>query len=220
MICFCFFVILSPMTLLYLIRHARTAWNSDGRMQGWADPGLDGLGRQQAQALARRLYSESFAALYSSPLARARETAEAVAAGHAMRVALDDRLRERNLGEWTGLTFEQAQARHPEVAAGDWRIHGPPGGENQAGLMGRAAAVMDEIAARHPEGTVAVFSHGGTLSAYLEHLLGVSPERSVSFSFHNTAIARVSLRQGHGQGYHVRLLSVGDDHHLNGLAGA
>ena len=207
------------MTLLYLIRHARTAWNHDGRMQGWADPGLDALGQQQAQALARRLYAESFAALYSSPLARARETAEAVAAGHHMRVRFDDRLRERNLGAWTGLTFEEARERYPEAAAGDWRLHGPPGGENQADLMARAAAAMDEIAGRHAEACVAVFSHGGTLSAYLEHLLGIDPERSVSFSFHNTAIARVSLRLGHGQGYHVRILAVGDDHHLKGLAG-
>ncbi len=205
------------MTLLYLIRHGRTAWNNDGRMQGWADPSLDARGQQQAQALAQRLYSESFAAFYSSPLARARETAEAVAAGHHMRVVYDDRLRERNLGEWTGLTFEQAKARYPAEAEDDWRIPGPPGGESQADLMARMAAVLDEVVARHREGTVGVFSHGGALSAYLEHLLGIPASRAVSFSFHNTAIARISLRHGHGQGYHVRVLSVGDDHHLQGL---
>jgi broad specificity phosphatase PhoE len=205
------------MTLFYLIRHGRTAWNDQGRMQGWADPGLDALGRQQARALARRLYSESFAAFYSSPLARARETAEAVAAGHNMPVIYDDRLRERNLGEWTGLTFAEAQARNPEQAMDDWRIPGPPGGESQAELMARMAAALDDIAARHAQGTVGVFSHGGALSAYMEHLLGIPVGRPVSFSFHNTAIARVSLRQGHGQGYHVRVLSLGDDHHLTGL---
>jgi probable phosphoglycerate mutase len=205
------------MTLLYLIRHGSTAWNRDGRMQGWADPGLDAQGRQQVQALARRLYSESFEAFYSSPQARARETAEAVAAGHNMQVVYDDRLRERNLGEWTGLTFEEARVRNPEQAVDDWRIPGPPGGESQAQLMARVSAVLDEVAARHPEGTVGVFSHGGALSAYLEHLLGIPAGRAVSFSFHNTAIARISLRLGHGQGYHVRVLAVGDDHHLNGL---
>ena len=216
---FIVFAILTAMTLLYLIRHGRTAWNNDGRMQGWADPGLDDLGRLQAQALARRLYSESFAAFYSSPLARSRETAEVVAAGHHMRVLYDDRLRERNLGEWTGLTFEAARQRNPECAEDDWRLPGPPGGESQAELMARVAACLDEVAARHPEGTVGVFSHGGALSAYLEQLLGIAPSRSVSFSFHNTAIARLSLRLGHGHGYHVRVLSVGDDQHLNGLRG-
>ncbi len=205
------------MTLLYLVRHGNTAWNRAGRMQGWADPGLDALGKRQALALAKRLYSESFEAFYSSPLARARETAEAVAAGHNMQVVYDDRLRERHLGEWTGLTFEEARARNPAEAVDDWRIPGPPGGESQAQLMARVAGALDEIAARHPEGTVGVFSHGGSLSAYLEHLLGIPSGRPVSFSFHNTAIARLSLRLGHGQGYHVRVLAVGDDHHLRGL---
>jgi broad specificity phosphatase PhoE len=205
------------MTHLYLIRHGRTTWNDQGRMQGWADPGLDMLGRRQAQALARRLYSESFAAFYSSPLARARETAEALAAGHRMPVRYDDRLRERNLGEWTGLTFDEARQRNPDLAVDDWRIHGPPGGESQTQLMARVAAAIDAMAAQHPDGTVAVVSHGGALSAYLEHLLGIPASRAVSFSFHNTAIARISLRLGHGQGYHVRVLSVGDDHHLTGL---
>ncbi len=138
-----------------------------------------------------------------------------------MPVIYDDRLRERNLGEWTGLTFEQARERNPAQAVDDWRIAGPPGGETQAQLMARVAAALDDIAARHPESTVGVFSHGGALSAYMEHLLGIAPGRPVSFSFHNTAIARISLRygrgHGHGQGYHVRVLSVGDDHHLNGL---
>lgn len=205
------------MPLLYLIRHGRTAWNDQGRMQGWADPELDALGQRQAQALARRLYSESFVAFYSSPLARARATAEAVAAGHGLVVQYDDRLRERNLGAWTGLTFEEARQRYPQQAADDWRIHGPPDGESQADLMARVSAALDAIAERHPHGTVGVFSHGGALSAYLEHLLGIPASRSVSFSFHNTAIARVSLRHGHGQGHHVRILSIGDDHHLNGL---
>jgi 2,3-bisphosphoglycerate-dependent phosphoglycerate mutase len=168
------------MTLFYLIRHGSTAWNNDGRMQGWADPGLDALGKQQARALARRLYSESFEAFYSSPQARARETAEAVAAGHNMRVGYDDRLRERNMGEWTGLTFEQAQVRNPALAGDDWRIPGPPGGESQAELMARVAAALDEIAARHPDGTVGIFSHGGALNAYLEHLLGIPAGRPVS----------------------------------------
>jgi broad specificity phosphatase PhoE len=205
------------MTLLYLIRHGRTTWNDEGRMQGWADPGLDALGRQQAQALARRLYSESFAAIHSSPLARARETAEAVAAGHRLRVIYDERLRERNLGDWTGLTFEEARQRDPDVALSDWRIPGPPGGESQAQLMARVAAAIDEIAGQHPENTVGIVSHGGALTAYLEHLLGIPVGQPVSFSFHNTAIARISLRLGHGHGYHVRVLSIGDDHHLNGL---
>src|SRR6188768_2423955 len=94
------------MTHLYLIRHGRTTWNDEGRMQGWADPPLDGVGRQQAQALAARLVGARF----------------------------DARLRERNIGDWTGLTFEEARARDPQRFEADWRRMGPPGGENQADL--------------------------------------------------------------------------------------
>lgn len=200
------------MTLLYLIRHGRTTWNEDGRMQGWADPPLDELGREQARRLAQRLRGERFAAIYASPLQRARVTAEILAEPHAQRVRLDDRLRERNLGEWVGLTFEQARARNPDRAAGDWRLLGPPGGEAQGVLMDRVSAAIGALVAAHREGTVAIVSHGGSLSAYLCRLLGVPPERPVSFSFPNTALALVSLR-----GDSVRVLSVGDARHLDGL---
>lgn len=204
------------MTLLYLIRHGRTAWNDLGRMQGWSDQPLDDHGRAQAQALARRLSARRFAAIYSSPLLRARATAEIVAAWHGLPVRLDDRLQERNLGEWTGLTFEEARARQPERLLGNgWRLLGPPGGDTQASLAARVSAAFDAIVAAHPDETVAVVSHGGALSAYLGHLLGVSPERNVSFAFHNTAVARVSVRPApDGQGNDVRLLALGDDHHL------
>ncbi len=117
------------MTLLYLIRHARTAWNDNGRMQGWADQPLDDHGRAQAHALARRLSAETFAALYASPLLRARETAELLAAPHHLPVTFDDRLRERNIGAWTGLTFAEARRLAPAAAHGDWRLAGAPGGE-------------------------------------------------------------------------------------------
>jgi broad specificity phosphatase PhoE len=204
------------MTFLYLIRHARTAWNNSLRMQGWHDEPLDDAGRAQAHALARRLSGERLSALYSSPLARARETAEIVAQAHGLAVRCDDRLRERNLGEWTGLTMEEAQARHPELdLRDDWRSHGPPGGENQATLAARVAEVMESVLQEHPLGAVAVVSHGGALSAYLAHLLGIPPERPVSFAFPNTGLARVSVRPArNGDGRDVRVLGLADDRHL------
>jgi broad specificity phosphatase PhoE len=207
-------------TLLTLIRHARTAWNDTGRMQGWADPPLDEHGRAQARALAERLRFESFAAVYSSPLQRARHTAEAIAGAHGLEVSCRDDLRERNVGEWTGLTFDETRALAPEQFAGDWRVQGAPGGETQAALTARVAAAVDEILASHPDGRVAVVSHGGALSAALAHLLGIPIERGVSFSFHNTALARVVVRPRAGGPPEVRVLGAGDDRHLEALAGA
>src|SRR5512141_837066 len=132
------------MTHLYRIRHGRTNWNDEGLMQGWAVPPLDAVGRQQAHALAARLARARFDAIYSSPLLRARGTAEAVAQAHGLRIHFDDRLRERNIGDWTGLTFEEARARDPQLFDADWRRLGPPGGEKQAELAARAAAAIDQ----------------------------------------------------------------------------
>ena len=181
------------MTLLYLIRHARSTWNAEGRMQGHADPPLDDVGREQARALADRLRHETFHAMYSSPLARARETAEIIAAPHGLPIHFDDRLKERHLGAWTGLTGDEVNERFPERANGNWRILGPPGGENQNALTARAAAVFTDLLAAHPGDTVAVVSHGGLLTAYLSHLLGVPLERHVIFSFPNAAFARLKV---------------------------
>ncbi len=201
------------MTTLYLIRHARSTWNAEGRMQGWADPPLDDVGYRQAQALAERLKDEAFHAIYSSPLARARQTAEAIAAYHNLPICFDERLRERNLGEWTGLTGSEADERFPDVQSnGDWRIDGPPGGESQTELTARAAAAFAAILAAHPDERVAVVSHGGTLSALMAHLFKTPIGSPVHFAADNTSIARVRAKDGH-----VHLLGWGDDRHLQAM---
>ena len=198
------------MTLLYLIRHGRSVWNAENRMQGQADPPLDDVGREQARALAERLKGETFNAIYSSPLLRAKETTEIAFASHTLRgpIKFDDRLMERHLGEWTGLTWDEIEGRYPASGHGQWRIVGPPGGEGQAALVARAAAVFEAIRAAQPAGPVAVVSHGGLLSAGLVYFLGAPPDKYISFSFPNTGLARVMVRDGH-----VRVLGL-DDHHL------
>src|SRR3990172_2717411 len=177
------------MTFLFLIRHARSTWNAEGRMQGQADPPLDDVGREQARALAERLRGEPFRAIYSSPQARARQTAEIAFARHnpPAPITFDDRLKERDLGEGTGLTIAGVE--------GEWRVKGPPGGEPRAALVARAAAVFAEIFTVHPGGPVAVVSHGGLLNAYVaHHLLGAPLEKHVSLHLPNTAVARLDVR--------------------------
>ena len=78
--------------------------------------------------------------------------------------------------------------------------------------MVRAAEVFAEIVAAYPEQRVAVVSHGGTLSAYLRHALGIAHDRPVHFRFGNTGLARLALKDGQ-----VRLLSLGDERHIEGL---
>ena len=204
------------MTYLYLIRHARSTWNAEGRMQGQADPPLDALGHRQAQALAEGLKTETIHAIYSSPLARARDTAEAIATSQGVSVIYDERLTERHLGKWTGLTGSEADEQYPELRAQTgregWRVAGPPEGENLAQLTARATAAFAEILANHPEARVVVVSHGGTLNAYLSHLMGMPLGTPTHFVLENAALARFRVENGH-----VFVLGFGDDHHLQAL---
>jgi broad specificity phosphatase PhoE len=200
------------LTLLYLIRHARSTWNAEGRMQGRADPPLDEVGWRQARALALHLQSHKFDAIYSSPLARARLTAEIVAAPHNLSVRLDPQLMERHLGDWTGLTGDEVDEWLAAKPDHNWRRDGPPGGENSAAVAARAVSAFADILAAHPDGAVAVVSHGDLLKAYFFHLLGIPLERPISFGFENAAITRLSVR-----GEHVHLFSLGETEHLNGL---
>jgi broad specificity phosphatase PhoE len=199
-------------TLLLLIRHARSIWNAQGRWQGQADPPLDEQGRQQARALAHHLRHERLDAVYSSPLERARETAEAVAHEHRLAVIVDDRLKERHVGAWSGLTEAEVRERYPDSFTPTWWVNGPPGGESQADVTARALAAVEAIHRRHADGLVAVVSHGGTLNAYLRGALHIPMDHPVSFRFENTTVARVRVRPGE-----VRLLTVGETSHLGSL---
>lgn len=193
------------MTQLYLIRHARSTWNAQGRWQGQADPPLDELGERQAAALAEHLSGEPFAAVYTSPQTRARQTAEALARRQGLGVKVDDRLRERHVGAWAGLTEAEVRERFPDQWRPDWFIPGPPGGEGQAVLIARTAAAWREILAAHPAETIALVSHGGSLNAGLADLLGLPFGAPVSFRFTNASFARVTVK-----GRRVQLLSLGE----------
>jgi broad specificity phosphatase PhoE len=150
------------MTTLYLIRHGETPWNVEGRYQGQLDPPLSERGRQQAQATAARLAPLDFEAIYSSDLARAHQTAKALAKKIGLSIQLDPRLREINQGLWQGVLIDDIRTRWPEEIRGwehdPWQ-HYPPDGENLRQVQTRLFAAIDEVVQRHPQGLVAVFSH-------------------------------------------------------------
>lgn len=150
------------MSTLYLIRHGETPWNVEGRYQGQFDPPLTERGRQQAQATAEHLSPLNFEAIYSSDLTRARQTAEALAERTGLTIQFDPRLREINQGEWQGVLIGDIRAAWPEEIRGwetaPWQHH-PPGGETLQAVQHRLFAAIDDIAVRHPQGKVAIFSH-------------------------------------------------------------
>jgi broad specificity phosphatase PhoE len=104
------------MTLLHLVRHGRSIWNAAGRIQGQIDIELDEIGLQQAQRIADRLEREPIEAIYSSPLLRAKATAEVIAARFNLPVTPDARLMEYDFGVISGLTWDEVSENHPELA--------------------------------------------------------------------------------------------------------
>ena len=184
------------MTRLYFIRHGRSIWNAERRIQGRSDPPLDEMGREQARKLAERMRGgETLAALYASPLQRARETAEIVGEALGLEVIADDRLREYDVGDLAGLTWSQIEERFPGVAR-RWSEADEslelPGAEPHAQFRVQMVAVVEEIVARHAEESVGVVSHGGAIGAYLNHLLNI-PSRYTPFRFGNTSLSIVEV---------------------------
>lgn len=151
---------------IWLIRHAESEWNALGRWQGQADPALSERGRAQASALAERLASARLEALVSSDLLRARQTAEIVARAAGLPLACDARLRERDLGEWSGLTTAEIQLRWPaelaRVQARDPAAR-PGGGESIRDVALRARGFFEELAREGATGRIGVVAHGGLI---------------------------------------------------------
>lgn len=150
------------MTTLYLVRHGETPWNVAGRYQGQLDPPLTEHGRQQARAAAAQLAAQGISAIYSSDLARAYQTAQALADDLGLPIIIDKRLREINQGEWQGVLIGDIRAGWPAELHGwehdPWRHH-PPGGESLQQVQQRLFAAINDIPAAHPGQKVAVFSH-------------------------------------------------------------
>jgi broad specificity phosphatase PhoE len=164
-------------TRILLIRHGETAWNADGRWQGHAPVPLNDAGLEQSRLLGHYLAERGprLDALYSSDLKRAMQTAQAIAAPLQMDARPEPGLRELDLGEWQGLTREEAEAwdgeRYARFAA-DRMVVPLPNGESWEDVKARARAAFDTLAARHTGQTIALVSHGGAIGRLIESLFG------------------------------------------------
>lgn len=159
---------------LLIVRHGQSEWNAAGRWQGWADPPLTPAGEDQARAAVEPLRGLGLEAVMASDLQRARRTAEIVAEGLRIGpVEIDEGLRERNVGEFTGLTREEIDERWPGMLA-EWRtgkVQQAPGGEGVE-FIERVLAALGRVADRHPGRRVLVVAHGGLIRTVHRHLGG------------------------------------------------
>ena len=154
------------MTTIFLARHGESDWNVAKRFQGHSDRPLTERGRQQAHALADLVAAQEIDAVYTSPLSRARETAEIVAARAGLEPVALPELREVDTGSWSGLSRADVEARFPEGFA-RWRSGGSgwEDGESYEEMAERVIGALRTIAEDHPDGRVLIISHGGPIRA-------------------------------------------------------
>jgi alpha-ribazole phosphatase len=181
-------------TQLILIRHGETEWNRDRRIQGHTDIALSACGHEQARQLGIRLAREPIRAIYSSDLARARQTAEPLAETLSLPIHTTPLLREVGFGAWEGLTVSEVEARWPDEYAA-WRqdsiTYRPPDGERIEELQRRSLASVAEILTAHPGETVAIIGHGGSVKSILCGLMGFPISLWRRLRIDNTAVSRL-----------------------------
>lgn len=186
-------------TRFCLIRHGETAWNAEGRLQGQVDVSLSPAGEVQAQAAARGLAEERFAAIYASDLARAQQTAAALAQTLGLPVIAHEGLRERHYGAFQSLTYSEARSLYPaqyarfEARDADFDFMG---GESLRDFAARVLACVSGIAARHANENVLIVTHGGVLDVLHRHASGKLLTAPRDFGIPNAAINWMVVHQG------------------------
>jgi 2,3-bisphosphoglycerate-dependent phosphoglycerate mutase len=199
-------------TRIIAVRHGETAWNVDTRIQGQLDIPLNARGRWQAQRTAQALAQERIAAVYSSDLSRALETAQHIAQPHQLAPHTHKGLRERGFGEFEGQTYAEIEARWPEGATA-WRKRvpefAPLGGESLLQFRARVVQAVSELAHLHPGQQVVWVAHGGVLDMLYRLATGQDISNPRTWQLGNAAINRLLWN-----GEHLSLVGWADDAHL------
>ena len=182
-------------TRILALRHGETTWNQDKRLQGQLDIPLNERGHWQATRAAAALRDEAIAAVYSSDLARAHQTAHAIAAALALEVRTHSGLRERHFGAFQGKTWTELEVEEPEATLA-WRTRVPdfaPGGDGETllQLRERIETTFNGIAARHPGEQIVIVAHGGVLDMVYRLATGLELQAPRTWTVENAAINRL-----------------------------
>src|SRR5256885_3498106 len=181
-------------TRIIAIRHGETAWNVDTRIQGQLDVPLNDTGRWQARRLGQAVADEAIEAIYSSDLARARETAQALAETIGKPVVTDTGLRERSFGTFEGHTWAEIESRWPDESE-RWRKRdldfAPAGGESLRVFYSRSVETATRLAAAHPGQTIALVAHGGVMDCLYRAASRIDLQAPRSWQLGNASINRL-----------------------------
>jgi len=202
---------------LLLIRHGESVANAEGRLQGHLDIPLSDRGRRQAELLADRLAPLGVQALYTSPLLRAKGTAEIVAGCLGLPVEERPALMERNVGELAGLTRDEIITRFPRYmpARAELRPIEIEGFEQDAEFAQRVKDALAAIIGAHAQGTVAVVTHGGIIFSFCRQTLRMPTVRPGPFAVENASVTTFDIVRGETP--RATLVTLNDTCHLDGL---
>jgi broad specificity phosphatase PhoE len=182
---------------LLVVRHGETDWNRARRYQGWQDTPLSETGRSQAEAVGRLLAGERLAAVWSSPLARARDTASIIAGKQELSVREAPAFKEMHFGDWEGLTTAEVSARYPALYQ-NWRdtphLVVVPGGEALSEVQKRVLAGLVELRAAHDGETICLVAHGISARILILEALGLGLDRVWSLEIATTGVSELEFR--------------------------
>ncbi len=195
-----------PTTLLF-IRHGLTDWNAEKRWQGHADVPLNETGRTQANALGHRLADWPIERIISSDLQRCAQTAQAIATHHPhIDLTYDPIWRERDVGDFSGLTFGEIREQFPEIWANSQRgMLNPPNAEPYEALRHRAMTAYEQVLAAHTGQTVAIVTHGGILHTLIAQLIHIHEDKYGRFSLRGNTGLNIIEVTDEGEPYLTRL---------------
>lgn len=168
-------------TRLYFVRHGMTEWNDEGKMQGRTDVPLNEKGIVQAELLARKLAKREIRAIYTSPLIRAKKTAQIIALPHKLEVVEAPALQEADFGEWEGLTLEEIKKGWGDSLELWYEGKMPaPKGEGLLEMQTRVVDFIEGIAQKHRGSEILLVAHGGPIRAFICYILGtIKPFRKI-----------------------------------------
>ncbi len=201
--------------IMYLLRHGATANNlaDPPLLQGrGVDLELSDTGRQQAACAAELLASQRLAAVYSSPLIRARQTAEIIAKPHDLAVQLVSAIEEVDVGQWEGRSWKEISRTEPDPYRqfiADSAQHGYLGGENMTQVLDRCAPALNALMRQHLGEEIAVSAHNVVNRVYLASLLGVPISRAREINQDNCGVNIIRFRRDE-----VKVLSLNSAFHL------
>lgn len=181
---------------LILVRHGETDSNKRGTYLGWTDIELNEKGLEQANIAKEKLKGTKIDAIFSSPLKRARNTAEIINENFGLAIISCDSLKERNFGAWDDLTHKEITEKFPEdyaLYAKDWINYCVKDGESSAQAFERITGFIDHLLAEKSQGVFLIVTHLGCIRKILAHLLGMSIEGSWHFRVDNASITRLEI---------------------------